>query len=164
MEFNQQSIGSIMEMIESLQEFLGAKRRKETPRVIVIEVPPLMKKSEYADVIAIRHPLDSFRKFTNVPWIIGDNTDEAMGYEWGYSGCGPTDFAFNILLHFTDHDEAVARAYSIDFREEYIRTMPKDGGRIKKEDIFDFIERMKVRESGLLEIVRMHLDLTTPVA
>ncbi len=165
MEFNQLTTGSIMEMIESLQEFFGGKRREfEKPKVIVIEVPPLMKKSEHADVIAIRHPLDSFRKFTNVPWIMGDNTDEAMGYEWGYSGSGPTDFAFNILLHFTDHDEAVARVYSIDFREEYIRTMPKDGGRIKKKDIFDFIERMKVRKPGLLEIVRTHLDLTTPVA
>ncbi|MBX3040637.1 MAG: hypothetical protein KF789_08025 [Bdellovibrionaceae bacterium] len=129
----------------------------------MIEVPPLLRKGEYADVIAIRHPLDSIIKFTNVPWFMGDNMDEAMGYEWGYSGCGPTDFAFNILLHFTDHDEGVARAYAIDFREEYLRTMPKDGGRIKKEDIFDFIERMKVTRPDLLEMVRKHLDLTTPV-
>lgn len=152
-------------MIESLQQFFSGKRRRiEKPKVIVIEVPALMRKGEYADVIAIRHPLDSFTKFTNVPWIMGDNMDEAMGYEWGYSGCGPTDFAFNILLHFTDHDEAVTRAYTIDFREEHIRAMPSEGGRIKKEDISDFIERMKVTKPGLLEMVRKHLELTTPVA
>jgi len=160
MEFNQQSIGSIMEMIKSLQEFFCGKRRIEKPKVIVIEVPPLMKKSEYADVVAIRHPLDSFRKFTNVPWIMGDNMDEAMGYEWGYSGCGPTDFAFNILLHFTDHDEAVARAYHMEFRDEYIRTMPYDGARIAKEDIFDFLERMKMTKPGTIERFRKDLELT----
>lgn len=151
-------------MIESLQEFFGGKRRAEKPKVIVIEVPPLMKKSEYVDVIAIRHPLDSFRKFTNVPWIMGDNTDEAMGYEWGYSGCGPTDFAFNILLHFTDHDEAVARAYHIEFREEYLRNMASEGGRIAKEDIFTFLERMKLHKPGILEMVRKNLELTTKIS
>lgn len=152
-----------MEMIESLQQFFSGKHRLEKPKVIVIVVPALMRKGEYADVIAIRHPLDSFTKFTNVPWVMGDNMDEAMGYEWGYSGCGPTDFAFNILLHFTDQDKSIARAYAIDFREEYIRTMPIEGGRIMKEDIFDFIERMKVTKPGLLEMVRKHLELTTPV-
>lgn len=153
-----------MQVIESLQDFFGSKRRQiEKPQVIVIEVPPLMRMGEYADVIAIRHPLDSMIKFTNVPWVMGDNMDEAIGFEWGYSGCGPTDFAFNILLHFTDHDEAVARAYSIDFREEYIRTIPRDGGKIAKEDIFDFIERMKVTKPGLLKMVKKHLELTTPV-
>jgi hypothetical protein len=152
-----------MQVIESLQDFLKPRRPFEKPKVIVIEVPPLMRKGEYADVIAIRHPLESFTKFTNVPWVMGDNMDEAMGYEWGYSGCGPTDFAFNILLHFTDHDEAVARAYAIDFREECIRSMPRDGGRIKKEEIFDFIERKKVAKPGLLEMVRKHLELKTPV-
>lgn len=153
-----------MQVIESLQEFFRPRRRIEKPKVIVIEVPTLMRKGEYMDVIAIRHPLDSFVKFTNVPWVMGDNMDEAMGYEWGYSGCGPTDFAFNILLHFTDHDEAVARACAIDFRDEYIRTMPRDGGRIAKEDIFDFIERMKVMKPDLLEMVRKSLELTKLVA
>lgn len=154
-----------MQVIESLQDFFSSKRRQiEKPKVIVIEVPPLMRKGEYADVIAIRHPLDSFIKFTNVPWVMGDNMDEAMGYEWGYSGCGPTDFAFNILLHFTDRDETVARAYAIDFREEYIRTISRDGGKIAKEEIFDFIERTKVTKPGLLEMVRKQLELTTPVA
>lgn len=153
-----------MEMIESLHEFLSGRRRRiEKPKVIVIEVPPLMRKGEYADVIAIRHPLDSFIRFTNVPWVMGDNMDEAMGYEWGYSGSGPTDFAFNILLHFTDHDEAVARACAIDFRDEYIRTLPNEGGRITKEIIFEFIERMKLTRPGLLEMVRKQLELTTPV-
>lgn len=152
-----------MQVIESLQEFFKPRRQIEKPKVIVIEVPPLMRKSEYLDVIAIRHPLDSFTKFTNIPWVMGDNMDQAMGYEWGYGGCGPTDFAFNILLHFTDQDEAMARAYAIEFRDEYIRTMPRDGGRIKKDDIFAFLERMKVTKSGLLEMVRKNLELTTPV-
>lgn len=152
-------------MIESLQEFFSGKHRQlEIPKVIVIEVPPLMKKGEYAEVIAIRHPLDSFRKFTNVPWVMGDNMDEALGYEWGYSGSGPTDFAFNILLHFTDHDEAVARAYHIEFREEFLRTMPSEGGRIAKEDIFTFLESIKSSKPGILEMVRKNLELTTKIS
>lgn len=151
-------------MIESLQEFLSGKRHRiEKQKVIVIEIPPLMRTGEYADVIAIRHPMNPFKRFTNVPWVMGDNVDKALGYEWGYSGSGPTDFAFNILLHFTDFDEAVARAYAIDFREEHLRTMPKDGGRIVKEEIFTFLERMKVTKPGLLEMVRKGLELTTPI-
>lgn len=153
-----------MEMIEALQEFFRPRRRIEKPKVIIIVVPPLMRKGEYLDVIAIRHPLDSYVKFTNVPWVMGDNMDEAMGYEWGYSGCGPTDFAFNILLHFTDHNEAVARVCAIDFRDEYIRTLPYNGGRIKKDHVFDFIERTKMTKAGLLETIRKSLELTKPVA
>jgi hypothetical protein len=34
---------------------------------------------------------------------------------------------------------------------------------IKKEEIFDFIERKKVAKPGLLEMVRKHLELKTPV-
>ena len=41
--------------------------------------------------------------------------------------------------------------------------MPRDGGRIKKEDIFAFLERMKATKAGLLEMVRKNLELTTPV-
>ena len=153
-----------MELIESLQEFFSGKRHRiETPKVIVIEVPPHMRKGEFADVIAIRHPLDSFTKFTNIPWVMGDNMDKALGYEWGYSGSGPTDFAFNILLHFTDHDESVARAYAIDFREQYLRNMPSEGGRIAKQDIFKFLERMRVTKPDILEMVRKHLEMTTKI-
>lgn len=146
-------------MIDSLQGFFGRRPLKENPKVFVIEVPPLMRPSEYADVIAIRHPVNPFRRFTNVPWVMGDNAEEGQGYEWGYSGFGPTDFALNILLQFTDGDEAVARAYCIDFRDEYVRRLPSEGGRIAKEDIFSFVERMKLSNPEILDMVRRDLEL-----
>ncbi|MBY0383847.1 hypothetical protein K2X05_01700 [bacterium] len=149
-----------MKTIRFLQEFFNFKHRdNQEPKVIVIEVPPLLRQGEYADVIAIRHPMNPFKRFTNVPWVMGDNIDEASGYEWGYSGCGPTDFALNILLHFTNNDETLARAYYLDFREEFIRHLPKDGGRISKEDIFAFLERMKLADSNALQAVNKCTDL-----
>lgn len=133
-----------MKTIKALQELFNFNDNKtQAPKVIVIEVPPILNKGDFSDLIAIRHPLNPFKKFTNIPWTMGDNMDEAAGYEWGYSGCGPTDFALNILLHFTDQDENVARAHHIEFREKFIRTLPKDGGRIMKDDIFAFLERIK---------------------
>lgn len=149
-----------MHISKSFKEFFGGERRHtKKPKVIVIEVPPTMRKGEYLDVIAIRHPFDFTAKFTNVPWVMGDNADEAAGFEWGYSGCGPTDFAFNILLHFTDHNEAMARAYTIDFREECIRPLPKCGGKIAKKDIFDFLDRMNLSKPELLTMVHEDLKL-----
>lgn len=153
-----------MKIIESLQElFCGDCHQTQEPSVIVIEIPPLMRRGEYADVIAIRHPLDVFMRYTNVPWVMGANMDEALGYEWGYSGCGPTDFALNILLHFTNYDKALANDNVIDFRDKFVRTLPKEGGRIKKEDIFNFIDEMKAKNNGKL-LDELSLDQKEEVA
>lgn len=145
--------------MEAIKELFGQKPKEIRREVVVIEVPPLMRKGEFNDVIAIRHPLKDFTRFTNVPYVMGDLVDEGAGFEWGYSGCGPTDFAFNILLHFTDHDEAVARAYHMEFRDEFLSDMPREGGRIQKDIIFDFVKKMTITKPGQLERVRMEFDL-----
>lgn len=150
-------------MIEAIKEYFGYIPMATKPVVIVIAVPPMMRKGEYDDVIAIRHPLESFRKFTNVPYVMGDLVDGGDGYEWGYTGCGPTDFAFNTLLHFTDHDEAVARAFHTHFRDEFLWHMPKEGGRIPKEVIFDFLQKMKITRPQLLADVRRGFDAIAKV-
>jgi hypothetical protein len=140
-----------------LKEIFGQKEIK--PEVHVIEVPPQLRRGEYGDVIAIRHPLKMFRRFTNIPWVMGDNVDKADGYEWGYSGGGPADFAINILMHFTDHDETVSRAFYLDFRDRYLAEMPKEGGRIAKEKVFSFIQDMKENYPNLIDAVRNDLEL-----
>jgi hypothetical protein len=150
-------------MMEAIKELFGQKPGEVRREVVVIEVPPLMRKGEYEDVIAIPHPLKDFTRFTNVPYVMGDLVDGRAGFEWGYSGCGPTDFAFNILLHFTDHDEVVARAYHMEFRDEFLKDLPREGGRIPKMVIFDFIKKMAITKPGQLERVRNELDLMAKV-
>lgn len=142
-------------MITKLKNVFGLKEKVLEPVVHVIEVPPLLRSGEYSDVIAIRHPVNVFKRFTNIPWVLGYNIDKGEGYEWGYGGGGPSDFAINILMHFTDHDEAVSRAYYLEFREEFLENMLFAGGSIEKEKIFSFIERMKVDKPIICELLSM---------
>jgi len=139
-------------MREYMEKFFGWKTVVQKPKPL--EVPVLMERGEYKDVIFFRDPIDGFRKFSNVPYVIGNLADKGNGYEWGYGGTGPTDFAANILMHFANHDEAVARAFHIEFRDRFLADMPSPGGRIPKEDIFAFIETMKAARPDLLEQVR----------
>lgn len=123
-----------------------------------IEIPPLLKRGEYSDVITIRNQQQIFHKVTNVPYVMGTLMDKGGGYEWGYGGTGPTDFALNILMHFTDHDEAVARAFHIEFRDKFLLNMPLEGGRITKDEIFALIENMKAKYPEQLEGVKLELE------
>jgi hypothetical protein len=43
------------------------------------------------------------------------------------------------LAHFTEGDEEFSMEHRIEFREKFVATMPREGGRIKKEDILKFI-------------------------
>lgn len=144
-------------MIQAIKEYFWHRNMK--PIVIVVEVPPMMRKGEHEDVMLVRHPVESSRRFTNVPYVMGDLADEGWGYEWGYTGCGPTDFALNILLHFTDHDEAIARAFHIEFRNEFLWHMPREGGKIPKEKIFKFLEEMKTTYPSRVGEARKQLEL-----
>ena len=60
------------------------------------------------------------------------------GMEWGYHGSGPADFALNILAMFTDKKTAM-RLHQ-EFKRIFVATLPREGGRIKKQDILDFIQ------------------------
>jgi hypothetical protein len=121
------------------------------PRVVEVEVPRQMPLGEHGDVIAARGRYDN-RKFTNVAYSAStfdrggdDNLD------WGYVGTGSLDFAESILMHFTNHDKVVTRAFRDEFCLEFLANMPKPGGRIPKEFIFDFIAKMKETKPELVE-------------
>lgn len=110
----------------------------------MVPAPRLLKPGEIEDVLAIRDDDLTLHRFTNIVWQLGEWHPDA-GHEWGYSGQGPTDFARNILMHFSS-DEEFSWKHQIEFREKFVRTLPRAGGRIKKEDILNFIaeKRSKV--------------------
>jgi len=76
---------------------------------------------------------------TNVPRRIINHSPD--GYEWGYGGSGPADFALNILSIFMGQDEAWK--YHQDFKWDFIAKLPYEGGTIKREDILAWIKKLK---------------------
>lgn len=73
---------------------------------------------------------------TNVPRRIVYHSPD--GFEWGYGGSGPSDFALNILSIFVG--EKLADRYHQDFKWKFIANLPHEGGTIKREDILDWIK------------------------
>lgn len=142
-----------------MSRWLENQGERLRPKVVEVELPPFMQLGEHHDVIAVKDRWRGIR-YTNVPYVIGTLADGAAGYSWGYGGCGPLDFAANILMHFTNHDYAVTKAYRNAFCAEFLLNMPESGGRIPKEFIFDFIEKMKTMRPDLLEQAKKDL---TPV-
>jgi len=108
-----------------------------------VPAPRLLKPGEVEDVIAIRDDDLGLQRYTNISWTTGEWHPDC-GHEWGYSGQGPTDFARNILAHFTG-DQKFAWDHEIEFRERFVRILPRSGGRIKREDILAFIAEMQNR-------------------
>ena len=121
----------IQELTRFVMKKIGGKRE-------IVATPRLIKVGAFEDVITIRDDDLGLQRATNIPWVLGDWHPD-VGFEWGYSGGGPTYFAINILMHFTDHDEAFSRKHHLNFRDRFVATLPRPGGRITKEDIFDFI-------------------------
>ena len=91
------------------------------------------------------------------------------GFEIGYQGSGPADFALNILelflresgeratLPLRDSDYANGEPANIkicemswhlhqDFKREFIATMPRDGGTIRGDDIRRWILEQKAKK------------------
>jgi len=87
-----------------------------------------------ADIICKRH-YGAIE--TNVPRRIAKHSPD--GFEWGYGGSGPADFALNILSVFIGQ-EAAERLYQ-DFKWEFVLTLPYEGGTIPKEVILEWIEK-----------------------
>lgn len=105
--------------------------------LVAIPAPRVLRKGEIADVLTVRDCDYGLVRYTNISWVLGDWHPNA-GFEWNYGGAGPTDFARNILMHFTE-DADFSRKFQVDFRDEFIVPMPMEGGRIRKEAIFAFI-------------------------
>ena len=74
-------------------------------------------------------------KTTNVQQRIAYHSPD--GFEWGYGGSGPAEFALNILAMFVDREKAFELHQ--DFKWKFIAPMPQEGGTIKKDDITAWI-------------------------
>jgi len=80
---------------------------------------------------------------TNVPRRITQHSPD--GFEWGYGGSGPADFALNILSIFVGQE--IAERYHQDFKWKFVTTLPQEGGTIKREEILKWIEERR-NENG----------------
>jgi hypothetical protein len=76
---------------------------------------------------------------TNVPRRIVNHSPS--GFDWGYGGSGPADFALNILSIFIGQE--AAEKYYQDFKWQFIAQLPHEGGTIKREDILNWIEKKR---------------------
>ena len=78
-------------------------------------------------------------KVTNVPWAKTYHSPD--GYEWGYGGSGPADFALNILMLFVPENEAFELHQ--EFKWKFVATLPQEGGTIKRTDIEAWIKEYR---------------------
>jgi hypothetical protein len=90
-------------------------------------------------------------KYTNVPHHVMHHAD---GFEWGYGGSGPSDFALNILhealrlLRFKGgktkcfREECFALAWSLhhEFKSRYVAALDQEGGVIPFDMILSYLE------------------------
>lgn len=86
-------------------------------------------------VMAWREPSGSPR--TNIRQLIVDHSPD--GFEWGYGGSGPADFALNILYTYT-RDKELSYRYHQDFKRDFIAGMPESGGEISGVVISQWIQ------------------------
>jgi hypothetical protein len=91
---------------------------------------------DFGDVVCSR---DEKGITTNVPRRIIRHSP--TGFEWGYGGIGPADFALNILSVYIGEQEA--KSFYQAFKFKFIATLPHEGGTIKREDILDWIEGIR---------------------
>lgn len=99
---------------------------------------------------------------TNVEWSVIHHSPD--GFEWGYFGSGPADFALNILeaflTHMGYHGERV-KCYNGDcwhlawqlhqgFKNEFVAMIPHAGTVIAYETIIDWL--WKWAEGDLIDV------------
>ena len=93
----------------------------------------------FGDVVCFRDYQDGYHSpRSNVPHRIVKHSPD--GFEWGYGGSGPSEFALNILSVFIGQEEAQRGGLYQDFKWQFISTLPHEGGTIKREDILAWIE------------------------
>lgn len=102
---------------------------------------------------------------TNVPREVVEHSP--TGFEIGYAGSGPADFALNIMHQFLPlpkgaegvalHEGVCSQvAYRLHqpFKFEFIATMSRDGGEISRADIVNWligqgVEKERIRKEFL---------------
>ena len=96
---------------------------------------------DFGDVVCSREGGDIS---TNVPRRITKHSP--TGFEWGYGGSGPADFALNILSVFIG--QKLAEFYYQDFKWEFVSKLPDEGGTIHRETILDWLDKKMPKEKG----------------
>jgi hypothetical protein len=74
---------------------------------------------------------------TNVPQRIILHSPD--GFEWGYCGSGPADFALNILSLYIGEEAAQQNGLYQRFKEAFLSKLPHEGGIIKRNDIMQWL-------------------------
>jgi hypothetical protein len=74
---------------------------------------------------------------SNVPRRITKHSPD--GFEWGYGGSGPADFALNILSVFIGEKLARKNGLYQNFKWKFVSTLPGEGGIIKHDDIREWL-------------------------
>lgn len=64
------------------------------------------------------------------------------GFEWGYSGSGPTQLALAILADLLQDDEQALRRYQ-RFKEMVIAGLPKEGWTMTETEIREVLCRLR---------------------
>jgi hypothetical protein len=78
---------------------------------------------------------------TNGPHRITRHSPD--GFEWGYGGSGPADFALNILSVFIGQEAAEKKGLYQDFKWEFVTPLPETGGTMPRETILRWVETKK---------------------
>lgn len=79
---------------------------------------------------------------TNVPQV--EATHSPDGFEWGYGGSGPAEFAQNILRAF-GLNQATAWRHHQHFKRDFIVSMPASGGAITITAVITWLQARGVR-------------------
>jgi|GEM_PF-4544411 len=80
----------------------------------------LLKIGELSDVILSRGE-NGFAQ-SNLP----KRFRTSYGFNWGYSGTGPTDLALSLMLHFSNQDLDFTHKYYHDFVDDFVKYLPMD--------------------------------------
>jgi len=96
---------------------------------------------DFGDVVCSR---DENGITTNVPCRITKHSPD--GFEWGYAGSGPADFALNILSCYIGEQETRKNGLYQDFKFQFVAKLPTEGGTIKRDDILKWLEEKKETE------------------
>jgi len=113
------------------------KKAKEVSNLALIPDDPNAPRD-----ILYRRLLDG-RIETNVKHVIVKHSP--TGFEWGYCGSGPADFALNILIRFLPPEKAIL-LYQ-DFKFKFIAGL-KEAGRIEAEAIDAWIAERTTKNAN----------------
>lgn len=119
------------------------------------------------DIVCRREPLgdptDMFgnhRCHFNIQQHYKDHSPSGM--EWGYLGSGCANYALNILALFVGYDRATYNRLYQEFKQEFVATLPREGGTIKGDEIRAWIaanlpseaefQRIKLQERREMEL------------